>query len=59
MIKPLLILLFLTISLSSHAVDVICVDDFNSDTPTVAPYKRLGTQETKSLSCDKEEELNE
>ncbi len=43
--KKLIFITALVISHSSFARDVICVDDFNSDMPTVAQFKNIGTKE--------------
>lgn len=43
--KNLILIATLVFSFSSFAREVICVDDFNSDEPTVAQFKNIGTKE--------------
>lgn len=43
--KKLMVLVLMTLCSSVFAREVICVDDFNSESPTVAQFKNIGTKE--------------
>lgn len=43
--KKIIFVALVTMCSSAFARDYICVDDFNSDTPTVAQFKNIGTKE--------------
>lgn len=43
--KKIMVIVLMALCSSAFAREVICVDDFNSEAPTVAQFRNIGTKE--------------